>query len=243
MDSLNRISTIFRNALLHGVILLVTTAEASAPGTLKFRGDAYDLATGKFVYSENHSEFYKDGKHAYSRVSYRDAAGKEFASKIITFTPNRTQPTYELRDVRDGYIEGIKRDAGGTVYYARRKTDEPMKEKRVQTPVPAVFDGGFDYFVRENFNEICAGTNKSFYFAVPIELDYFRFRVARQESGELCRMNLELDNVLLRQIVRPIKLWYETKTGRLKKYEGISNINGADGKSLKVRVVFTYPEK
>ena len=112
MDSLNRISTIFRNALLHGVILLVTTAEASAPGTLKFRGDAYDLATGKFVYSENHSEFYKDGKHAYSRVSYRDAAGKEFASKIITFTPNRTQPTYELRDVRDGYIEGIKRDAG-----------------------------------------------------------------------------------------------------------------------------------
>jgi hypothetical protein len=56
-------------------------------------------------------------------------------------------------------------------------------------------------------------------------------------------MNLELDNLFLRQIVKPIKLWYEAKTGRLKKYEGISNINGVDGKSLKVRVVFTYPEK
>ncbi len=242
MDWLNRILTGYRYAVVFGALAVTAGIAPSTQGTLKFRGDAYDLSTGKFVYSENHAEFYKDGKHAYSRVSYRDPAGKEFASKIITFLPNRTQPTYELRDSRDGYVEGIRREAGGTIYYARRKADEPLKEKKIQTPAPAVFDGGFDYFVRENFNEICAGTNKAFYFAVPVELDYFRFRVARQESGDVCRMNLELDNVLLRQIVRPIKLWYQTKTGRLQKYEGISNINGPDGKSLKVRVVFKYPE-
>ena len=65
----------------------------------------------------------------------------------------------------------------------------------------------------------------------------------RQEVGELCRMNLEIDNVVLRQFVKPIKLWYDMKDMRLQKYEGISNINGPDGKSLKVRVVFSYPKK
>jgi hypothetical protein len=77
------------------------THEASAPGTLKFRGDAYDLATRR-CHSENHSEFYKDGKHAYSRII---AAGKEFASKIITSLPSHAADVRAA--MRDGYIEGI----------------------------------------------------------------------------------------------------------------------------------------
>ncbi len=242
MEMANCISTNCKYVFVAAFLSMSTSIEAVTT-TARFRGDAFDLSTGKFVYSENHAEFYSGDTHMYSRVSYRDAAGKEFASKLITFTPNRTQPTYELRDSRDGYVEGIRREGGATVYYSKRKTQDPMREKRVKAPAPAVFDGGFDYFVRENFNEICAGKNKSFYFAVPVELDYFHFRVARQEGGDICRMNLELDNLFLRQIVKPIKLWYEAKTGRLKKYEGISNINGPDGKSLKVRVVFTYPGK
>jgi hypothetical protein len=224
--------------------VLVPAGEVSAAeDVVRYRGDAFDLGTGAFVYSENHSEFYKMGVHAYSRVSYRDKDGKEFASKLITFQPNRLQPVYELKDARDGYVEGIRRSGSTTVYFSRRKTTEAMKEKTVQTPAPAVFDGGFDYFVRENFEEICAGKNKSFFFAVPIELDYFRFRVARQELGDQCRLNLEIDNVVVRQFVKPIKLWYNPVDKRLRKYEGISNINGPDGKSLKVRVVFTYPKK
>ncbi len=215
----------------------------AAEEVVRFRGDAYDLGTGRFVYSENHSEYRKGGVHLYSRVSYRDRNGKEFANKLITFQGNKIQPTYELRDARDGYVEGIRREGGQTVYYARRKADEPFKAKAIATPQPAVFDAGFDYFVRENFDKICAGQNLSFNFAVPIELDYFRFRVSKQEGGEFCRMNLELDNFLLRQLVKPIKLWYDTKERRLRKYEGISNINGPDGKSLKVRVVFDYTVK
>lgn len=239
----NRILTGYRQMLITGLLMTGFTAgSGAAQDAVRYRGDAYDLATGKFVYSENHAEFYQGGEHAYSRVSYRDKDGKEFASKLITFKSNRLQPTYELEDARDGYVEGIRRESGETVYFARRKSSEPMKEKRVRAPAPAVFDGGFDYFVREHFDEICAGKNKSFYFAVPIELDFFRFRVARQDFGELCRINLELDNVVLRQFVKPIKLWYDSKTKRLAKYEGISNINGGDGKSLKVRVVFAYPK-
>ena len=74
----------------------------AAEDVVRFRGDAYDLATGKFVYSENHSEYRKAGVHVYSRVSYRDRSGKEFANKLITFQGNKMQPTYELRDARDG---------------------------------------------------------------------------------------------------------------------------------------------
>ena len=134
----------------------------------RFRGNAYDLKTGAFVYSENHSAFHKGNDHIYSRVSYRDKAGHEFASKLITFTPVKTQPTYELNDSRDGYMEGIRREGGKTVYYARRARDQQTKSKAVSAPQPAVFDAGFDYFVQEHFDAVCAGNNKSFYFAVPV---------------------------------------------------------------------------
>ncbi|MFZ5630570.1 MAG: hypothetical protein ACOY5B_15665 [Spirochaetota bacterium] len=254
MDRLNLIATPWQQRLQEashnfagvGRALTAAMVVSLGPGieaaeeVVRFRGDAYDLATGKFVYSENHSEYRKGGVHVYSRVSYRDRSGKEFANKLITFQANKLQPTYELRDARDGYVEGIRREGGQTVYYARRKADQPLQSKAIATPAPAVFDAGFDYFVRENFDRICSGKNAAFNFAVPIELDYFRFRVSMQEAGEVCRMNLELDNFVLRQLVKPIKLWYDTKERRLRKYEGISNINGPDGKSLKVRVVFNY---
>lgn len=224
-----------------GVLVgLVAVSALAAEKTVQYRGDAYDLKTGAFVYSENHTEIYRGSIHTRSRVSYLDKAGKEFASKVITFSPSKMQPAYELKDARDGYTEGIRREGNATIFFARRKGSDPIKERTLVTPAPAVFDGGFDYFVRENFDEICSGKNKSFYFAVPIELDYFRFRVARQETRDACRINLELDNIILRQFVKPIRLWYDTASRRLKRYEGISNINGADGKSLRVRVVFTY---
>lgn len=229
-----------------GFILMFFSGETQLEAgqtVVRFRGNAYDLSTGSFVYSENHSEYYDGETHLYSLVSYRDAQEKEFASKKINFGENKLQPSYELNDVREGYREGIRREAGRTIYYARRRNDAELKSKAVAAPAPAVFDGGFDYFVRENFDAICSGQNKSFHFAVPVELDYFHFRVARKEMGEVCRMNLELDNMLLRQFVKPIKLWYDVKDRRLRKYEGISNINGPDGKSLKVRVVFNYPGK
>lgn len=232
----------FSEKVLLGAFLVITTTAEAAKNIVRYRGDAYDLETGAFVYSENHNEVYEGERHLYSLVSYRDKSGKEFASKRIDFAGNRLQPTYELNDIRDGYKEGIRRDGAGETYYARRKADQELKAKRVRAPQPAVFDGGFDYFVRENFNSICTGNSRSFFFAVPIELDYFRFRAAPQETGQTCRIHLELDNLLLRQFVRPIKLWYDARDRRLRKYEGISNINGPDGKSLRVRVVFTYPQ-
>jgi|GEM_PF-1381121 len=223
--------------------LLAMSAAVEADAVHRFRGDAYDLKTGAFVYSENHSAFHKGNEHIYSRVSYRDKTGREFASKLITFAPVKTQPTYELNDTRDGYLEGIRREAGKTVYYARRAKNQQTKSKVVNAPQPAVFDAGFDYFVQQHLEQICAGTNKSFFFAVPIELDYFKFRLARKSISEVCHVYLELDNVLLRQVVKPIKLWYDVARRRLIKYEGISNINGSDGKSMYVRVVFNYQDK
>lgn len=222
---------------------IVLTATAHAESVHRFRGDAYDLRTGAFVYSENHTAFHKGKDHVYSRVSYRDKKGHEFASKLITFAPVRTQPTYELNDSRDGYMEGIRREGGKTVYYARRSKEQQTKTKVVTAPQPAVFDAGFDYFVQEHFDAICAGNNRSFYFAVPVELDYFKFRLVRKSISDVCHVYLELDNVLLRQVVKPIKLWYDVNKRRLTKYEGISNINGADGKSMYVRVVFNYQDK
>ena len=67
-----------------------------------FRGNALDLETGKFLYSENHAEYPIGGEHAYSIVTYRDPNGNVFARKRISFVKNPTQPDFQLEDFRDG---------------------------------------------------------------------------------------------------------------------------------------------
>ena len=79
-------------------LALATTALAAAD-VRTYRGDASDLKTGRFLYSENHEERYEGGEHVRSIVRCRDADEREICRKIITtFRNSRTAP--DIRWVR-----------------------------------------------------------------------------------------------------------------------------------------------
>lgn len=214
----------------------------------QYFGKAYDLKTGTFVYSDNHQEFFKDGKHTHSEISYKDAKGVEFGKKHIEFFPNTNLPTFRTDDFRDGYVEGAEVKGKSVKLFFRRKMEDPISEKTIVPRQPAVMDGGFDYFVRENWESLASGERMAFRFLAPVQLDDYAFAVEKIKEDTwkgraALFLRLEIDNFVLKRIVNPFLLVYDYKTKRILQFDGLSNINDEKGKSLRVRIVYDYPKE
>lgn len=216
-----------------------------------FRGNASDLQTGKFLYSENHAEFRSMDKHTHSIVTYRDAGGKVFARKRITFTKSTNQPDFRMEDFRDGYIEGATLLGNSRFQFFKRSDKEAALEKEVVTiGTPGVIDGGFDYFVRENFASLAAGQAKKVNFGVSARFTYFSFVISKvgdlkRKGRDAIRFKLAPDNFLLRQLIDPLFITYDKESLRLLEYTGYTNIDDGTrkGRNFEARIVFNYPQK
>ncbi|MDF3818481.1 hypothetical protein P3G55_01140 [Leptospira sp. 96542] len=214
----------------------------------RYFGKAYDLQTGKYIYSDNHEEYYNNGKHQYSKINYKDASGKLFGTKRIDFSKNPELPTFKTEDFRDGYLEGADVSGTSVRLFAKRKKDDDLMEKTYTPKTPAVMDGGFDYFVRNHWDELSKGDRKRFHFVTPIQLDDYLFAVEKIKDGEwkgrkALFLKLEIDNFVLKRIVKPFLLVYDYQTRRILQFDGLSNINDENGKSLKVKIVYDYPKE
>ncbi|TGL23867.1 hypothetical protein EHQ46_01690 [Leptospira yanagawae] len=214
----------------------------------QYFGKAYDLSSGKYIYSDNHKEYYNNGKHTHSEIQYKDANGKVFGSKHIEFDQNPEVPTFKTVDERDGYTEGADVKGKSVRLFFKRKKEDPLSEKTYTPKSPAVLDGGFDYFVRNHWDELANGSRLSFHFIAPVQLDDYKFAVLKIKDGEwkgrqALYLRLEIDNFVLKQVVKPFLLVYDVETRRILQFEGLSNINDENGKSLKVKIVYDYPKE
>ncbi len=210
-------------------------------------GKATDLKTGKFVYSDHHKEFFRNGKHDYSDIEYKDNTGKVFGKKRIEFYNNPLVPTFETEDFRDGYTEGAVVKGRSVRLYFKRKKEDPIEEKTIEPNLPAVMDGGFDHFVKENWDELYAEKRMGFRFLAPVQLDDYKFAVDfikkdKWKDRDALYLKLEVDNFVLKRVVNPFFLVYDIKTRRILQFEGLSNINDENGKSLRVKITYDYPK-
>lgn len=204
---------------------------------------AYDVATGRLLYNEERKQFDINGKPGEWVFTYRDRSGGVIVNRKVNFKKNVYIPDYSLQDVRDGYLEGSEWKNGKVRVYARRTSADPVKEKWLTVPEPAVVDAGFNFYIESNWKKLMDGETLHFNFIAPIEQDYFKFRLLKNkewtENGRsLVQFKLEIDNFLLRIFVKPILVTYNQATKQLAFYEGISNINDDKGKSHRVKMIF-----
>ena len=238
-----RTTTIVPSALL---LLIVGLGLASAGEERNYRGEAYNLQTGEFLYSENHQELYENGQHVASVVSYRDAMGREIVRSESVLRSSRTTPDFRSEDQRTGYTEGAQAVANGTRLFWREDKARSERGRTLRIPAPGVIDAGFDYFIRENWDELAAGKALIFHFAVPHQLDYYHFRVGK--SGEVTldgirciQFRLAPAALLARLFVDPIYVAYDVDHRRLMDYRGVTNIPDDKGKNHRAWITFTYP--
>lgn len=122
-----------------------------------------------------------------------------------------------------------------------------MQTKSIQVPGTVVVDGGFDYFIRDDFDTISKGDVIKGNFLLVNKLDYFQCRVVKTgnvkyRDRDAIVFLLRPENLVLRALADKIQVTYDIKTKRLLEYIGVSNLMDNEGKDFpKVKIVFQYP--
>jgi hypothetical protein len=218
---------------------------------ISYYSNVYNWSTKEFIYTENHTEFYKNEEHLYSIIEYKYPDRKTFARKKIEFGKKRTQPDFLMEDFRYGYRDKsvlVNQSSQEFSIEHQRSKDEKVQTKLVQVPGTVVVDGGFDYFIRDDFDAISKGEVIKGNFLLVNRLDYFQCRVVKTANVKYRDRDaivflLRPENLVLRAIADKIQVTYDLKTKRLLEYIGVSNLMDNEGKDFpKVKIVFQYPK-
>jgi hypothetical protein len=213
--------------------------------TYEYYGTARDLSSKSILYYDYHKEEWKGNQHLSSFIEYKDPDKAVFATKNINFEKYPPLPQFTTTDNRDGFMEGAEWKGDSFIIFSRRKFGDPVVSKTMKVLPSSAIDGGFDRFVRNNWDEIMNGQRITLSIYVPTELDFYPFAVYKVRDAvwrgrKTTWIRMEIDQFILKQIIAPIDIEYDLETKRLIEYKGISNINGANGKSLKVWIEYNY---
>lgn len=232
-----------RPSLLLALLLLPPQALASA---LRYLGEAVDAA-GVAVYVEEH--FLQPAADGGERrlVLYRCPGGEPFARKRLRRDGDRFVPEFELEDLRSGYREGVAMDADGVRVFARSGADDERSAVGLVPEPHWVADAGFDAFIQARRSALEDGRTVRFEFLVPAEGRTRTLTVRKVREGRVLDRPASLYRLELGAwygfLAPHIDGWYDRGSGRLLRYEGISNIRGADGRSMQVRIDFPPGER
>jgi hypothetical protein len=223
------------------LLLLAAAAPANADDqTLRFYGYAYDLKTGKYLYTEVHEQHARGDQWLGGTMTYFDPDGKQIGRKTLDFSKDTHIPLYRLVLSGSGYEEGISAIGNKVEMFKRHAKGEEEERASLGKTAEMAADSGFHTYIREHFAEIMAGKTVSFSLIVAGNLDSYKFRIKRAgdtqfEGQPAVNLRVEPDS-LLRFLVDPLELIYEPKQRKLVEYRGISNIHDASGKPYTARV-------
>jgi hypothetical protein len=230
--------------LLFSVLTLSLTAWRFTGETItdSYTGYAYGEGTEELLYTEEFTDSFTDGKHVETLTTYFDPQHRKIAQRILNFRTSKFAPDFTTEDVRSGYMEGAELKSTKVRLFRRSDKNSKIEEKILSIPEPLVVDGGFNQFIKANWEKLQNGETITFQFAVPARLDYFTLRAVKVESNNKeMKIRVEPDKTLIRWIATPIVVSYDTQTKRIRSYEGKSNISDANGKNFDMRLV--YPKK
>lgn len=215
---------------LAAALMMTTAVVCAQEQTLRFKGYAYDDATGKYLYTELHEQRVKDDQWLSGSIGYYAPDGQRMAYKTLDFTRNPFVPVYEIVMNYNGYREGIS--AVGETAEMFRQNDAQAKPERKSVPLrkqDMTADSGFHSLLRARFDELMQGKNVDFSFVVAGSLDTFKFRARKTadtqfDGAPAVKIEAEL-NSWLSLMAGPLKLIYEPRERRLLEYRGMSNIH------------------
>lgn len=214
---------------------------APGEGIVTYRGVATDLSTRQPLYSEEHFLRYRDGQIAQRVVLYQCADGRPFARKQVEYV-DPFAPDFDTVDVSRGLHEGLRSRSGQREVFYRETTTDTEVTKRLPAVTGLVADAGFDEFVRGHWDALMSGQSLELDFLVPSRLGVHEFRVSHVRAavtdGTLSQVfRLRLSGVL-GFVLPAIEVHYSDAQRTLLRYEGLSNLQDADGNHYKARIVF-----
>ena len=214
----------------------------AAPRDAVITGFAYERGTDNLLYTENHEVRLEGRDILEHKTVYKNAADEVIATKWMDYTGHPFAPSFELNDLRDGYVEGARHEPAGYAMYSREKTDAKLQMGIAKVTSTFVADSGFDLYVREKMPALMEGKTQGFDMAVPSVQKVLSFEAIVLEQTELfdrAAIHIKVQPAtLLRLLVAPIYLTYDSETGELLRYEGLTNIRNKSGNRYDARIDF-----
>lgn len=217
----------------------------AASGVTQTIGEAFDMQSNELLYRETHC---LKSNNTARQVTYQTEEGQVIARKLIDYKSGMTTPSFVQQNLVTN--ETIKVELSGEeVTMSVLDTNQVPRNitrKRVSEKIPMVIDAGFDYFVQENWNQLVAGKTQIFQFPLASRAKLVELRLnpttcSYDSETDQC-FKLDVNSWLLRILVAPIELGYDTDLKRLKRYRGLSNIEDKKGKGMVVDIRYRYQD-
>jgi hypothetical protein len=233
--------------------LTLAAAALSVPawaqdGTYTFNGYAYDLDSGKFLYTEVHRQAIAGERWVGGTIHYYAPDGSRIGHKTLDFSQDPYLPLYQLDLVTGGgYMEGIKAlTDDGIEMQKKGYGSAKVRTASIKRKGAVVADSGFHSFLRDRFADLVAGKTVEFTFAVSGELDSYKFRARRVGDATFegqPAVHLKVESATLLRFVAPhLEVLYEPTQRKLLEYRGISNLHDPRTfEPYEVRII--YPSK
>jgi len=230
--------------LFFGTFFLVAFTDNSHIEKSTYQGVAKDLKSQGFIYREIHKEIHDKNKHVITQTDFVDSKNYVFAKRTLDFSKSKIKPDYSLTDYRNGLMEKVTYNTSGITITFRENTNAKPIVKTIEVPEPAIVDGGFNYFVKQEWSSLMNGNASYFNFVSTERQTYYRFRILVDEektnrNSQQVVVRMEPSNTILRALVDPIFITYNTNTKQIINYKGISNIKDDNGDNY--FAILTYP--
>ena len=142
-------------------------AAAAAPSTHTFRGYAYDLASGAFLYTEVHRQVIEGDRWIGGTIDYYAPDGARMGHKTLDFSKDPYVPVYRLDlAAAGGYMEGIAAVEADRIRMQKEGYgSDTVRAASVPRRGALVADSGFHSFLRDRFPEIHAPAKEDICYA------------------------------------------------------------------------------
>jgi hypothetical protein len=235
---------------------LLLWMSASAFALDAYRGNegmAFELSSGKMIYSEQHFLHLRDNALVERVTLYRCPNGKPFGRKLLQTKGKAQMPEFETTDTRLGYREGLQTRAKGLTVFYQSSLKKPEKSELLDAKRVMVADAGFDEFVRLNWTALTQGKAVALDFIVPSQLDYLGFKVKwlRKSTfnGEAVQVFKLAPSGILGWVTSGIDVSYADSDRSLRSFSGLSNLRDLSGDNYEAKIDFprnketNYPDQ
>lgn len=221
--------------------LLLSGAALSAQAQGSFYGYAYDLKTGKYLYTEVHQPTFEGGKEVASTIRYYTPDGREIGKKTLDYRADAYVPKFRFDLPGEGYAEAITAN-GATIEVLKVSGKGQEKRKSIAREGFTAADSGFNHAVQDKLASLIKGEVLNFRFVVAGQLDSYRFKISKVGEGTFegkpaVKLLVQADS-LLRFVAPDLNLLYDPESKRLLEYKGVSNIHDAKGKAYSARIIY-----
>ncbi|MBU1100794.1 MAG: hypothetical protein KKA84_10360 [Bacteroidetes bacterium] len=212
-----------------------------------FESFAFDIESSEYLYKEVHKEDLSDNRLVRSVTDYVSKDGKLLARRVLDFSNDLTKPDFKIEHFDLDYYEGVKLIDANSIRVYKKNSGEKEEEAIFQLGDNFVIDAGLNHYFRNNWKRLMSGEMIDFYFIAPSQLDYYTFRVYKNDIVEVggrkgMELILEPDSFFLRLFFSSIHITYDLETKEILYYKGISNVYDSNSEIYDVKIDFTLED-